>query len=119
MFINQVKTKYKAVPVNYTFEESNIGPDASPEDMHKVLTTTKLNPWQFNSNKNATQINVKVRYEYDGIEKVPGTNMLGLIMFALASGSFLGRLGKTGQPMVNFFKVLLDVVMSLVTLVIW
>ena len=87
--------------------------------MYEMLTTSQLNPWGFTSDTNATKINRKVKYEYDGVEKVAGTNMLGLIMFSVVFGAFLGQLGETGQPMVNFFNVLLDVVMSLVTFVIW
>lgn len=113
------KTKYKAVPENYTFEETNISSDSSAKDMYKMLASKKLNPWKFSLDRNATEVAVKVRYEYDGVAKVAGTNMLGLVMFSVVFGYILGRLGETGQPMVAFFKVLLEVTMSMVTLAIW
>ena len=114
-----MKTKYKEIPTNYSFEETKIGSNSSAEDMYKILGSKKLNPWMFFKGRNATEILMKVKYEYDGIVKVPGTNMLGLIMFSVVFGYILGRMGEVGQPMVVFFRILLDVTMSMVTLAIW
>ncbi|CAB3979650.1 excitatory amino acid transporter-like [Paramuricea clavata] len=114
-----VKTKYKEIPTNYSFEETKIGSNSSAEDMYKIVGSKKLNPWMFFKGRNATEILMKVKYEYDGIAKVPGTNMLGLIMFSVVFGYILGRMGEVGQPMVVFFRILLDVTMNMVTLAIW
>ena len=118
-FIFQVKTKYKAIPTNYSFEETDIRSNSSAEDMYEMLNSKKLNPWMIYANRNATEIQMEVEYEYDGVEKVPGTNMLGLIMFSIVFGSILGQMGEAGLPMVGFFRILLDVTMRMVTLAIW
>jgi Na+/H+-dicarboxylate symporter len=114
-----VKTKYKATPTNYSFQETAVGSNSSAENMYKMLNSKKLNPWMIYKNTNATEILMKVKYEYDGIEKVPGTNMLGLIMFSVVFGYILGQMGESGEPMVGFFRILLDVTMRMVTLAIW
>ncbi len=69
-FIFQVKTKYKAIPTNYSFEETDIRSNSSAEDMYEMLNSKKLNPWMIYANRNATEIQMKVEYEYDGVEKV-------------------------------------------------
>ena len=115
----QVKTRYKAVATNYTFEVIKVGPNSSATAMYEMLDAKKLNPWRFYSDRNATEIRMKVKYEYDGIQKVPGTNMLGLVMFSLVFGYILGQMAEAGQPMVIFFKILLDVTMNMITYVIW
>ena len=118
-FFQQVKTKYKEIPTNYSFEETSIGPNSSAMDMYEMINLKKLNPWTFSKQKNATEIRMKVKYEFDGIEKVGGTNMLGLVMFSIFFGYILGQLGETGQPMVVFFRILLEVTMRMVSIVIW
>ena len=87
--------------------------------MYEMINSKKLNPWMFDTKSNATEIRMKVKYEFDGIEKVGGTNMLGLVMFSIVFGYILGQLGETGQPMVVFFRILLEVTMQMVSLVIW
>ena len=84
-----------------------------------MINLKKLNPWTFSKQKNATEIRMKVKYEFDGIEKVGGTNMLGLVMFSIFFGYILRQLGETGQPMVVFFRILLEVTMRMVSIVIW
>ncbi|XP_028406259.1 excitatory amino acid transporter 1-like [Dendronephthya gigantea] len=116
---SSVKTKYKATAVNYTFGGTAVHSNSSAEDMFKMISSKKLNPWGFFSDRNATEIRMSVKYEYDKVEKVPGTNMLGLIMFAIVFGYILGQMGEAGQPMVVFFKILMDVTMNMVTLAIW
>lgn len=105
--------------MNYSFVESSVGKHASAEAMYNMLSKEQLNPWKFTPDKNATQINVNEKFEYDGIVKVSGTNMLGLIMFSIVFGAFLGQMGESGQLMVTFFKILLEIIMNMVTLIIW
>ena len=84
-----------------------------------MISSKKLNPWGFFTHKNATEIRMSVKYEYDKVEKVPGTNMLGLIMFSIVFGYILGQMGQTGEPMVVFFRILMNVTMRMVTIAIW
>ena len=46
-------------------------------------------------------------------------NVLGLVVFSVALGIILSRLGKVGQTLVEAFKGLAEATMALVTVIIW
>ncbi|KAJ8920324.1 hypothetical protein NQ315_011986 [Exocentrus adspersus] len=48
-----------------------------------------------------------------------GTNTLGIVFFCLIFGTILGTLGSKGKIVIEFFSVIFDVVMKMVTGVIW
>ncbi|KAK0175455.1 hypothetical protein PV327_009203 [Microctonus hyperodae] len=49
-----------------------------------------------------------------------GTNTLGIVFFCLVFGTFLGTLGeKKGQVVVDFFKAVFEVIMRMVSTVMW
>ncbi|XP_072938921.1 excitatory amino acid transporter isoform X2 [Epargyreus clarus] len=48
-----------------------------------------------------------------------GTNTLGLVFFCLIFGSLLGTLGPKGQVVVDFFQAIFEVIMKMVTGVMW
>jgi len=48
-----------------------------------------------------------------------GTNTLGIIFFCLTFGTVLGSLGKKGAPVVDFFKVIDEVIMKMVNAIMW
>lgn len=49
-----------------------------------------------------------------------GTNTLGIVFFCLVFGTFLGTLGeKKGQTVVEFFKAVFEVIMRMVSTVMW
>ncbi|KAG5286570.1 hypothetical protein AALO_G00016340 [Alosa alosa] len=48
-----------------------------------------------------------------------GVNALGLVVFSIAFGSVLGRMGEQGRPLRKFFNCLNDAIMQLVGIVIW
>jgi len=50
---------------------------------------------------------------------VAGANFLGLITFCCAFGIAIGTMGERGQPMLNFFLILNEIVMKLIKLVMW
>lgn len=54
---------------------------------------------------------------------VPGTsdgiNLLGLLVFSVAFGLVLGRMGTDGKLLRDFFDCLNKVIMRLVSIVIW
>ncbi|KAH8266474.1 hypothetical protein KR044_002297, partial [Drosophila immigrans] len=48
-----------------------------------------------------------------------GTNTLGIVFFCLVFGTFLGTIGQKGQVVVDFFAAVFEVVMKMVTCVMW
>ena len=48
-----------------------------------------------------------------------GMNVLGLVMFSIVFGIVLGRMGDKGTPLKAFFETLNEVVMNMVSLVMW
>ena len=49
-----------------------------------------------------------------------GTNTLGIVFFCLVFGTFLGTLGeKKGQVVIDFFKAVFEVIMRMVSMVMW
>ncbi|XP_065357744.1 excitatory amino acid transporter isoform X1 [Calliphora vicina] len=48
-----------------------------------------------------------------------GTNTLGIVFFCLVFGTFLGTIGQKGQVVVDFFAAIFEVVMKMVTCVMW
>ena len=48
-----------------------------------------------------------------------GTNTLGIIFFCLTFGTVLGSLGRKGQLVVDFFKVIDEVIMKMVNAIMW
>lgn len=48
-----------------------------------------------------------------------GTNTLGIVFFCLVFGTFLGTIGTKGRVVVDFFTAIFDVVMKMVTCVMW
>ncbi|CAH3115856.1 unnamed protein product [Pocillopora meandrina] len=46
-------------------------------------------------------------------------NVLGLVVFSIVFGIVLGRIGERGMPLKAFFEALNEVVMKMVTLVMW
>jgi len=49
---------------------------------------------------------------------VPGTNMLGLVVFAMVLGITLGKMKSTGQPVLYFFRSLGEATMQITTAVV-
>lgn len=47
-----------------------------------------------------------------------GTNVMGMIMFCITFGLFAGQLGQRGKLMVDFFVVLNEIIMKLVSIVV-
>ncbi|XP_032515594.1 excitatory amino acid transporter isoform X1 [Danaus plexippus] len=48
-----------------------------------------------------------------------GTNTLGLVFFCLVFGSLLGTLGPKGKVVIDFFQAIFEVIMKMVTGVMW
>lgn len=54
-----------------------------------------------------------------GMKSDDGVNLLGLTVFSIIFGIVIGKLGPKGKPLVEFFSTLNDVVLMLVTLIMW
>lgn len=48
-----------------------------------------------------------------------GTNTLGIVFFCLVFGTFLGTLGEKGHVVIDFFKAVFEVIMRMVSTVMW
>lgn len=49
----------------------------------------------------------------------PGINTIGIVVFCLSFGTILGTLGSRSKAVIEFFTVIFDVVMKMVTAVMW
>lgn len=47
-----------------------------------------------------------------------GTNVMGMIVFCITFGLLVGQLGQRGKLMVDFFAILNEIIMKIVSLVI-
>jgi len=47
-----------------------------------------------------------------------GTNVMGMIVFCIIFGVLAGQIGPRGKLMVDFFVILNDIIMKLVTIVV-
>ncbi|XP_074855041.1 excitatory amino acid transporter 2 [Carettochelys insculpta] len=54
-----------------------------------------------------------------GLEFKDGMNVLGLIGFFIAFGIAMGKMGEQAKMMVDFFNILNEIVMKLVTMIMW
>ena len=60
-----------------------------------------------------------VSYEYGGISKGGGTNMIGLITLSIAFGVVLNVIEDDGLPLINLFRSLWTASMKLVEIIMW
>ncbi|TNM90780.1 hypothetical protein fugu_003069 [Takifugu bimaculatus] len=75
--------------------------------------TTKV-PVPTNRTKGPPQFTVKRSLQFKG-----GMNVLGLIGFFVAFGVIMGKMGEKAKLMLDFFNVLNDIVMRLVSAIMW
>jgi Na+/H+-dicarboxylate symporter len=50
---------------------------------------------------------------------VNGTNVIGLVVFSVALGIVIGKLGKAGEPLKHLFQSLNDAIILLVKAIMW
>ncbi|XP_003226244.1 excitatory amino acid transporter 2 [Anolis carolinensis] len=53
------------------------------------------------------------------LEFKPGMNVLGLIGFFIAFGISMGKMGEQAKPMADFFNILNEIIMKLVSMIMW
>ncbi|KAM4703987.1 excitatory amino acid transporter 2-like [Rhinophrynus dorsalis] len=103
----QIQTVSKKVPV-----------DSAPLEVIKPLNVTGMpgNLSQFNSSMadtGPTMVTQK-KLEFKG-----GMNVLGLIGFFIAFGISMGKMGDQAKLMADFFNILNEIIMRLVSMIMW
>ncbi|CAB4037037.1 excitatory amino acid transporter 3-like, partial [Paramuricea clavata] len=88
--------------INYRYEQQNMT-NISAEAMSQLLQNNKL---IMSRDGHATLIKNDVTYEYGGISRGGGTNMIGLIALSIAFGVVLNIIKEDGLPLVNLFRSL-------------
>ena len=88
----------------------------SAEAMFHLLQKNKVS---MSSEGHVTLIKNDVTYEYGGISRGGGTNMVGLIALSIAFGVVLNTIKKNGLPLVNLFRSLWYASMKLVEIIMW
>ncbi|XP_077178290.1 excitatory amino acid transporter 2 [Paroedura picta] len=98
----QIQTVTKKVLVPQESEE----PDNVTESIFAMMNETEVTP--------EPQMIIK-----KGLEFKDGMNVLGLIGFFIAFGIAMGKMGEQAKMMVDFFNILNEIVMKLVTMIMW
>lgn len=116
--IEQLSTGVKSIEVDVKKHIVDLG--ALTLNQTKVLKDTQNLQTKVVNGTNITYyvssrlINVAGSKSYGG-----STNILGLVVFSLAVGLILGKMGEKGALFVRWVSILNDVVMELVTWVMW
>ncbi|XP_032234310.1 excitatory amino acid transporter 3 [Nematostella vectensis] len=110
----QKTTKYKSGPGKYTYYNVTV-------DMSKNKTYTT--PIFSNGTHNITTLRNTIYGPSetipDGYSRTWGLNVLGIVMFSIVFGIVLGRMGERGAPLKSFFETLNEVIMQMITIVMW
>ena len=118
-----MQTKYEEVNENVYFVNKSLEDVMnSAGNMSSFLSSNMINPWSVNEMSSLNQVKViktETKFVYSGLETASKMNVLGLVVFSVAFGAILSGMGEAGRPMTVFFTIMLEVVMKLVTLIIW
>lgn len=91
----------------------DLGRNAFPDNLFQAAFLTAGTKYEKTVDANDTVVYIKT------LGARNGTNTLGIIFFCLTFGTVLGSLGKVGAPVVEFFKVIDEVIMKMVTAIMW
>ena len=61
---------------------------------------------------------MNTEYGFD-VQKQDGMNVLGLVVFSVALGIVISRLGDVGKPLYDVFYAMAEASMKLVIVIIW
>jgi len=95
----------------------DLGRNTFPDNLFQAAFLTAGTKYEKTEVNNTTNNDTVVYVKTLGARN--GTNTLGIIFFCLTFGTVLGSLGKAGQPVVEFFKVIDEVIMKMVTAIMW
>ncbi|XP_008217902.1 excitatory amino acid transporter isoform X1 [Nasonia vitripennis] len=100
----------------------NMFPDnlfqAAFQQAHTVYVPKKTN-FQNNSDRSTDPEMVGEEELIRVVQYRSGTNTLGIVFFCLVFGTFLGTLGEKGHVVIDFFKAVFEVIMRMVSTVMW
>jgi len=116
--INQLTTGIKTIEVNkqrhlVDLSTLSLNETARLQTMYG-LTTSVVNGTNVTFYTTSRMVTVAGAKTYGG-----STNILGLVVFSLAIGLILGRMGEKASIFVRWVSILNDVIMELVTWVMW
>lgn len=97
----------------------NLFPDNLFEASFQQVQTVYLEEKQDVLAPNSTEVIDTVTNIVRKVHARQGTNTLGVIVFCLVFGSVLGSLGKKGAVVAEFFSVVDEVVLKIVTGIMW
>lgn len=100
----QIQTVTKKVVVEYPVEEPTNVTDSFMAAINDTMNVTVVR----------TTEEIKKKLEFKD-----GMNVLGLIGFFIAFGIAMGKMGEQARLMVEFFSILNEIVMKLVTMIMW
>ena len=80
-----------------------------------------INPWSVSRNQKVFQVVEESGwdYEYDGLTIDNRLNIIGILVFSIAFGIILSKMGEQGRPMTQWFSIMLEVTMKLVEIIMW
>lgn len=113
----QKETKYKSLPAKIERFNKTIDTNTLSQNAKTIVYN--------NGTHNYTTITNVI---YAASQTIPagqqigsegGINVLGLVVFSVVFGIVLGRIGDRGKPLKAFFEALNEVVMKMVSLVMW
>ncbi|XP_052088806.1 excitatory amino acid transporter-like [Mytilus californianus] len=127
-----VRTEYKDVVKFQEVDKKILTSDydalnLSSNDVNKTLglmlnaKVVNISRYNMSDDYNYTLIKMKVPYNKT-IQQYPfsnGINVLGIIAFFTAFGMMLSQMGEEAQLMINFFTILNEIIMRMVTIVMW
>uniref|UniRef100_A0A8D0L392 Amino acid transporter n=1 Tax=Sphenodon punctatus TaxID=8508 RepID=A0A8D0L392_SPHPU len=103
----QIQTVTKKVPVPpVVIRQENVSQIVQANGLVLNATLTEINMGP----STITQKNLEFK---------SGMNVLGLIGFFIAFGIAMGKMGEAAKPMADFFNILNEIIMKLVTMIIW
>jgi len=134
-FLDLVRNMFPPNIVQATMEQTQTGVKMVKTNIKNhtidVLTVNDTKIDQLKKEGNFFTVTVNSTYNYSyyqtwetvklsaATKTKPGTNILGMVVFSIAIGMILGRMGEKAAVFVKWISVLNDVVMELVSLVMW
>ncbi|KAK7873470.1 hypothetical protein R5R35_011817 [Gryllus longicercus] len=97
----------------------NLFPDNLIQACFQQVQTTYTTVAKVVFHDNSTASGEPTTYQKASLVYKDGTNVMGMIVFCLAFGLLAGQMGPRGRLMVDFFVVLNDIIMTLVSAVMW
>ncbi|XP_062917575.1 excitatory amino acid transporter 2-like [Mobula hypostoma] len=104
----QVQTVLKKVPTSLPEE---VKPDNVTQGLAGNISVQNGTPPAINS-RQAFVMKKQLEFKW-------GMNVLGLIGFFIAFGISMGKMGERAQVMIDFFNVLNEIIMRLVSMIMW